>query len=371
MSSEARQRISAAGAAASGNAKLYANTKHVREAMASLLGATGVRALVDIAKSILYCGAYAAGIVVKGKQVKVCNRRCKKTRFCAACHGVLAAEIKRRLREILDRERAQGARLAFLTITLKHSLADSLRSLRRDLRRAWALLVRRKFWRCSMIAWHRATEIERTLASGWHPHFHFIVKLDPKSEAYTLSRAQLENALREVWLSITTKLGRPSFVVRVKFIDPDEPSADVVNELVKYITKRSGKETKDGKLGILEYSKAMLVEYASAVKSWHLQQPGGAWMPEKLIDDPDALDEPLAGDEEFVPWERVEFIMALACSDSMDAMEAQKWMAIFPQLVDRFEAAGCPVNAELVRQQLPRVMAGLQRHAVSAVAVKT
>lgn len=94
-------------------------------------------------------------------------------------------------------------------------------------------------------------------------------------------------------------------------------------------------------------------------------------MPEKLVDDPDALDEPVAGDEEFVPWEKVEFIMALACSDSMDAGEAQKWLPIFPQLVERFEAAGCLVNAELVRQHLSRVMAGLQRHAASAVAVKT
>jgi len=272
--------------------------------------------------------------------------RCRH-RLCPYCHAIRSVSVGAALEVIVQDEFKAGAKLGVVTLTMKHTKADKLRFLRDKLSAAWARFVRSGPIRALIVNYHRVAEVERTIANGWHPHFHVLVshafdKAQVRKahadgtlsklpwvravERWRLAKAKAVRgkrfslklwreaaparlaeyagwALRDlgdfilsVWSSCCAKEGResvnnrfrpilpskqPGKVVQVRFVKGRyvrkvRDLSVVLKELTKYVTKGSAAGQK-GKLGLMQYSPAELLEYTRGIRGWRMHQSTKAW----------------------------------------------------------------------------------------------
>jgi hypothetical protein len=259
-----------------------------------------------------------------------------RNRLCPHCHRIRMGRLGDSLAELVKEEFKLGHQLAVITLTVKHSRFDRLKQVKKDASAAWAKLTKRAFWKALVEEYHRVAEVERTGKSGWHPHFHILVRLAFNRAAHqqawrdgklqqgklfqwwaareygrgwrrrvlvdgtvtgevaarflSLTPHDLKLALESEWREVTSSLGRASDQVELQLVrrglDPDtvlhpktgkpRPVEKFVAELVKYTTKGSGKGGK-GKQGLMDYAPAVMAEYITGIKHWRLHQSARGW----------------------------------------------------------------------------------------------
>jgi len=111
-------------------------------------------------------------------------------RLCPHCKKQLATKVGMALTEILTAELAAGSTLGMLTLPIKHSRRDSLKTCKKALTKANADLIKRKLWRSLVSEYHRVAEVERGRKNGWNAHYHYGLKLRySQAMAHALMRA--------------------------------------------------------------------------------------------------------------------------------------------------------------------------------------
>jgi DNA-binding MarR family transcriptional regulator len=194
------------------------------------------------------CGRGAVGVGLKAATAsapaseKVFHSTCK-DRLCPVCNARQAAHAAPALSKLVQQVLASRKRLFFLTLTVRHARQDSLKSVRKVLDRAWALLIRRKLFRAkdgSQVFSERlrVAEVEWTYDNGWHCHFHVLLQLNPDGQystrvqtptgrrrrvfrkVRTLGAGKIEKLVKEAWAACTARAGRLSWQIDLREIVP-------------------------------------------------------------------------------------------------------------------------------------------------------
>lgn len=153
--------------------------------------------------------------------------RCGSIWACPVCSAIIRAARAREIALALERAHERGHGVAFVTLTLRHTAADSLALNLDHLLEAWRRLQSWQAWRkLSKRLRHLGTirAVEITVGSnGWHPHAHLALIFErPLSE---VERASFEGELAAIWQRAVEKVGGrlPSLEhgVNVKLADGD------------------------------------------------------------------------------------------------------------------------------------------------------
>lgn len=330
-----------------------AETHAIRRAVADAVKAAGAVRYRHKrrAELIRECSSRAVGFRVGSAGATVQLARCR-DRVCPTCGKINAAHVAGALRAVLDSESQNGERLLMFTLTLAHNRADRLKWLRQKLMKAWARLIRRKFWKEGVAEYHRVAEVELTVSGGWHPHLHVLVRVRRGSALYATAANKVQALLREQWLAITAKLGRPSFMADVRKVDPET----VLNELVKYVTKHSATGGKLGQLGLLQYTPAQLDEYLLAVKGWRLHGSSRGWrsIEQAYEEQLDAQAPETGADSVEMTWTEVKSMAEAGADGALDLEQARAWKSTGELCRRALAENGCRAQAEYLRVLLDR-----------------
>lgn len=143
--------------------------------------------------------------------------RCGKT-ICPSCGPRIAAERRRDIERAVDAWRASGRTVLFLTLTLRHSLRDSLSDLVAARTGGWRaatggrgwLRDRRQFGIAHTI---RALEEKWSMTTGWHAHVHALLFIDhaPGSSGVADAVAGVLPSMFSRWsgFAVASGLGAP------------------------------------------------------------------------------------------------------------------------------------------------------------------
>lgn len=252
--------------------------------------------LSERAKKIGNCGDNAVVFKVHGESAQHVPGRCR-DRLCPSCWQIDGARLALALENVFTDERSEGARLGMLTLTIRHKPGDPLRRVARKFRRAWALFIRRKFWREGVKAYFRTIEVELT-PNGWHFHAHVLVSVargamfrklgaKKKTRVFEWGNDELEKVFQDQWLACTTKIGTPSPIIHWQKVHGREHK--VISELCKYVTKKWGEGEKRGQTGFFAMSPQQVAELAHGIRHVKLHQCSDKWA--ALIDALDKADE--------------------------------------------------------------------------------
>lgn len=139
--------------------------------------------------------------------------RCSKT-ICPSCGPRIAAERRRDIERAVDTWRASGRTVLFLTLTLRHSLRDSLADLVAARSGAWRAATggrgwardRREFGVAHTI---RALEEKWSASTGWHAHVHALLFIEhaPGSEGVRDAVAGILPSMFSRWSSFAVAAG--------------------------------------------------------------------------------------------------------------------------------------------------------------------
>ena len=127
---------------------------------------------------------------------------CARAWECAVCRARIGAMHLAEISAAADYwlDRPEGGRIYFLTLTVRHSRSDELRSLRAGLSRSWSRLVEGRAWQRFKVATdlEYVRAMDATLgASGWHLHFHALLFVSGPLETHRVKRE-----IYERWASI-------------------------------------------------------------------------------------------------------------------------------------------------------------------------
>lgn len=305
------------------------------------------------ADNIEACSSRAWKFLIGSAGATVRMIRCRE-RLCPTCAKINAAKVAAALSHVLDGEYKAGERLLMFTLTVQHTPADRLAWLRKLLTKAWARLIRRKWWRDNIGAYHRVVEVELTTGGGWHPHFHVLVRVRKGSKLHPTAVNKVQQQLKEIWLEITSKLGRPSYMADVRKLNRE----GIVAELCKYITKRTT-GSKAGQLSLFDYSPAQLDEYIQAVKGWRLHQSSRVWSAiEREYNEQRDAEPPETGEDTVeLGWDEVKFMAEKGAAGDMLDAEAETWKRTGAAIKDALEANGCVGQARYLGRLLERFAA--------------
>ncbi len=319
-----------------GSAGLYADTREIRTKLAEKLKATGVRELKAKGLGVEACGSIIVFVRVNNGTGSLCRGRCG-IRGCVACDRVVAAEEHRRLERRFNEELARGSPMVFLTLTMVHNLRDSLRSMRKAFREAWKRLSNRAI-RKAVESYFRRVEIERNRKHGWNVHFHLLLVLKPHTALAKLPMNRLEDRFRQNWREITTKLGRPSYVVRLERVRDRKGARGVIPEMTKYVTKQITSKTSGASVGLLDFTREELMEYFFGVKHWHVSKYGGAWRARNKADE--ALKEGQEKTGREYTLEGISELERKLSAGVLSRAEALEWIADRPVVAAILEREG-------------------------------
>lgn len=107
---------------------------------------------------------------------------CKSVWSCPVCGGIIRAARGREISEGVTNWMDAGHGVYLVTVTIRHSRSDSLKSLLDTLSDAWRRVVSGSVWQRLKAEWGlrgytRTLEINYG-PNGWHPHFHFLFYTD-------------------------------------------------------------------------------------------------------------------------------------------------------------------------------------------------
>jgi hypothetical protein len=130
--------------------------------------------------------------------------RCGSTWACPHCSPIISA--KRRA-ELVGALTDGPYYVALLTLTLQHTWADPLESLKDALKAAYAAFFNGRTWRNLAVEIGyvgRVRGLEVTVGrNGWHPHLHILLVLDKPPD-----KDALESQLRPYWKGVVGRVGR-------------------------------------------------------------------------------------------------------------------------------------------------------------------
>lgn len=104
---------------------------------------------------------------------------------CPACADRISETRRRQLNDGLAWAKAQGHKVAMITLTARHGAGDDLSDLLQAMKQSKRRLHRHRRWaeiKQDLVAVITATEVTHG-KNGWHPHFHMLVIVKTK-EAY-------------------------------------------------------------------------------------------------------------------------------------------------------------------------------------------
>ncbi len=260
------------------SAAIFEDKAKINGKLAEIMMATGDRSLKKRAADILKCGSTVIGVLLKGDgSGRVCRERCN-LRPCASCDAVKSALETRRLSRRVTEELKSKSVLLFWTPTMRHTIKDSLWALRKAYKTCWKRLTNTTLWK-EVAAYFRRAEVERNRNNGWNAHFHVLLKLKPGSRLSKLSTKKLQEKFGLAWLRLTSKVGRPSPVTRLKRVRNKRQAEGVVMELVKYVTKQytSAKRNESEGVGACDYTPAEMFEYVMGMNGWNVSRYGREW----------------------------------------------------------------------------------------------
>lgn len=359
------------------------------------------------------CGRAAVGVSLIGSRgkpngEKVHHGRCRK-RVCPICNAIGNAGVAASLRELIRNRLEAGARLYFFTLTVKHTKADSLKSTRRALDKAWALFIRRKLFRDTWAERHRVAEVEYTKDNGFHPHFHGLAELDPSSAAAYWRNDKLESEMKDLWGACTAKQGRPSWSVDFRAVNiharcketgdishvrywvrPKElpkllraekrgkvtlwrskgqvyrvqMMASFIDELTKYITKRRADGVKPNQVPFFDWRPEMVREYVVGIRGWNMHRSSKGWAQltaafEEALDVRREIEEAEAGGADFHSWAKIAKDCEAAATRKLTRQEADAFALKYPRILAALEREGCDVSAGQIRGHIFRFFGDL------------
>ena len=139
-------------------------------------------AQVEVRKSIESGRCYYSGLMA-----------CGSVWVCPVCASKIQQVRSAELRVAIDAAAAQGLAVAMLTLTVPHTRHDDLGELLEGFTGALGALLRGRKWtkelrpRYGIAGYVRALEVTWGEASGWHPHAHILLFLDPGAELAELA----------------------------------------------------------------------------------------------------------------------------------------------------------------------------------------
>jgi len=112
--------------------------------------------------------------------------RCGCVWTCPICSNSVARKRRDEIKHILTEAHERGYRVFFLTLTVRHSMEESLDGLKRRFADARRAMRNRQAWKkmsagCNIIGYIRGIEITYGEA-GWHYHSHEILILEPTGD---------------------------------------------------------------------------------------------------------------------------------------------------------------------------------------------
>lgn len=109
---------------------------------------------------------------------------------CPVCSAKILVRRAFEIGAVLGEAQAQGYKLAFGTLTMRHRRGQSLDHLWGAARKAWTRAISGKAWkgaqkRAGIVGWVRVWEVT-TGPNGWHVHVHFVLILDESADSGTV-----------------------------------------------------------------------------------------------------------------------------------------------------------------------------------------
>lgn len=359
------------------------------------------RWLNKMAWNMRVCGRSAVGVGLLRRQAdlpgeKVYCATCK-GRSCPACNARKMAHHAPALKRMVTEEFNQGERLFFATLTVRHRYADTLTTTREVLDRAWKLFIRLKFVVDTFDERLRVAEVEFTKKSGFHPHFHLLLRMQRGCKASYWSRDKVYAKLVELWTRCTERAGRRSWKVDLRelvavhdedsnircvryWLRPEERAHfeklerdglvklhrkgehlsreqtldDVVDELCKYVTsqKQSGKKT--NQVSADQWKPWMRLEYEIGIRYWNLRRASKGWE-QKLLEYGEEfelereIEADKAGGYEYFPWAAIVALCKRAAEHHLTPAQANKFAADFPRILTALQTEGCDISADMIK----------------------
>lgn len=355
--------------------------------------------LNKLAWNMRMCGRTAVGVGLIRRQGdsqdKVYHQTCKDW-MCPACNARRMAHEAPALKQLLTGQFNQGERLFFATLTVRHKYHDQAGDTRAVLDRAWSLLIRRRWFRETFDERLRVAEAEFTKRSGFHPHFHLLLRLKSGCRAGYWSRDKVYAKLCELWRGCTATAGRESWKLDLRelvavrndqgeveciryWLRPEERARfeqlerdgvvklyrrgehlsreqsldDVVDELCKYVTKRHG-NAKSNQIPLDRWKPWMVLEYRVAMRYWNRRRASKGWE-QQLLEAKEAaelqreieLDQ--QGGYEYLPWAAIVSTCRDAARHNLSAEQADRFAADYPRILAALETGGCDVSADMIR----------------------
>lgn len=114
------------------------------------------------------------------------TERCGSIWSCPVCASVIRAERAREITQAVEAHQAQGGSVIFVTLTLRHKIADPLAVTLDTALEGWRVITGHRQWRgvsgmkrrYSISGYVRATEVTHGEENGWHPHLHSLLFTD-------------------------------------------------------------------------------------------------------------------------------------------------------------------------------------------------
>jgi hypothetical protein len=117
--------------------------------------------------------------------------RCGSIWACPVCAAVIRTERAQEIQTAVERHQEAGGSIVLVTLTLRHTIDDSLDTNIEALIGGWKRLLQGKVWasfkkRYGIIGFVRSVEVTYSTNNGWHPHIHALffteAKLSEKHE---------------------------------------------------------------------------------------------------------------------------------------------------------------------------------------------
>lgn len=166
------------------------------------IGAPGLQD-VQIIKSAQHGKAHYKGLMV-----------CGSVWHCPLCAAIVANHRRAELIKAIDKARAMGWGIHFVTLTVPHGVGDDLAELLDKLSKALKLMssgnrsglkyqLSRIHESAKVLGFIRALEVTHG-QNGWHPHYHLIVFTPP-----SIGSSIVQHAYATAWASACVRSGLP------------------------------------------------------------------------------------------------------------------------------------------------------------------
>jgi len=162
---------------------------------------------------------------------------------CPMCGPKIAAERATDIALAITQHYARGGQVALLTLTLRHTRAQSLVELLDGLTVAWTAQrqgkVPKRLWKALSCGWIKRLEVT-VGPNGWHPHLHVLVFLEPATTVTQLD--ELAAAVTRTWEGSLVRSGLgtidPEHGVTCKLLD----LATAHEKVAEYVAKSAALE---------------------------------------------------------------------------------------------------------------------------------